>query len=144
MQNKDSLQYLQSLKHKYNNRYEDKPYKPRGPEVSQVQPDKRCELEYRNRNYRKRQGRCYEIAALFVLDNNDQQWVLCHGTIYFKGQKYLHAWCTLNEIIYDGVLNECFPISEYIARYHPEDILKYDKLLAAQKLISEGHFGPWL
>lgn len=37
MEDKNSLEYLQSLKEKSNSRYDCKPYKPRGPEATQSQ-----------------------------------------------------------------------------------------------------------
>jgi hypothetical protein len=55
--------------------------------------------------FRKRQGRCYELAwKMVAYDVRFSEWSLVHGEIVSpigNGQLMGHAWLVLNERIYD-------------------------------------------
>jgi hypothetical protein len=92
-----------------------------------------------------RLGRCYELNAKFVINN--PQWTLVHGFIndraFGTGNTIDHAWCELDDISYDAVLDLTLPTIVHDALFNPTDTVKYRGTTAIQKVLTTQHYGPW-
>ena len=96
--------------------------------------------------YRKREGRCYEIACCFVFDN--EKWHLIHGAMFpnsgrYAGEKLLHAWAKKGNIVYDPVFNKFFETIYYQTHYRAVEEGIYTKRKALRLIIKHNHYGPW-
>ncbi len=94
----------------------------------------------------RREGRCYELAMKFQWDNPG--WVLVHATVRAPCGPVArvpidHAFVESDGEVFDPVLAQFFPSSEYYRTYKVTDARRYDSATAAQTMLLEGHFGPW-
>lgn len=108
-----------------------------------------------------RLGRCFELAAIFVVRN--LEWKLVHGVIidekFGTGGALVHAWCEKEDRVYDPVLGNELPIYAYydlygvvdykVDRYKkikkiPESLkVEYTSKEAMENLSKSENYGPW-
>ena len=95
--------------------------------------------------FRKRAGRCYEIAWKQLLsDERFADWRLVHGEARGpEDERIGHAWLEKGEELFDPVLNLFFANGEYRMRYAAVTLKAYDRLEAARIGATKEHFGPW-
>lgn len=100
-------------------------------------------MNMNSRKYRKRTGRCYELAWRTVLESDGLTLVhgQCNGP---EGQVIDHAWIECSDgSVLDEVLNASFAGDEYARKYGAIVIRRYSKEEAAKKSLETGHYGPW-
>jgi hypothetical protein len=96
----------------------------------------------RPRNYRKRQGRCYELAYNYLMESDDAaQWTLVHGEV--GNPAFGHAWLERHDTVYDAVSDMVFVKSEFATRFRATVSATYSKLEAARCALASKHSGPW-
>lgn len=93
-----------------------------------------------------RLGRCYELAALFQMDN--RAWTLVHGRVTspFEHSPHPiidHAWLEHGEMTYDAVLDRYLPLIFFNDVFEPQRLFSYSWLEAGAKIIETENFGPW-
>lgn len=93
-----------------------------------------------------RDGRCYEIAGRFIMDNPD--WFLVHATLYpklgkFAGKPFPHAFTELGEIVFDPVFNKFYVKAAYYAIHNVTNARKYESMKALKLMLKTKHFGEW-
>jgi len=93
-------------------------------------------------------GKCFEVAVLAALNNQD--WVLVHGIVtgqgVLNGIKYVHAWAECNEEVIDltaPVNLQRLPREVYYALGHVEYTKKYGHEEIVNNLLKFKHYGPW-
>jgi len=89
-------------------------------------------------------GRCYELSFKYLISHSD--WKLVHGyitNIFPPHQTIDHAWCIKNDIIYDVIYEEEFPLQVYqsLFKCEVENVYTYDE--AIEKYEEFGHCGCW-
>jgi hypothetical protein len=90
------------------------------------------------RRFRKRVGRCYELAYAYIRDSDDaSDWMIIHGETAQIPTG--HAWLRRGETVYDPVLDQYLSVDEYKATEHA----RYPKKEAIRLGIAQGHYGPW-
>jgi hypothetical protein len=104
-----------------------------------------CVTEERNlkrRRWRKRLGRCYELAYLTQQDNPD--WTLVHGEVDDgHGRVIGHAWIEKDDEVYDAVLDCVFLKALYKLERWAVAFEKYTRTEAALLLVKTKNMGPW-
>src|SRR5277367_5528874 len=83
------------------------------PELAEKAPGLRA------RNYRKRQGRCYELACKYLIESDDAaQWTLVHGDVGNVGTNpvFGHAWLERRDAVYDAISDKFFSKAEFYLR----------------------------
>lgn len=94
-----------------------------------------------------RQGNCYPLAYLRMLDLEDENLRLAHGTI--NGGNTNHAWIvTLNEAgysvkVWDPVLDRSFSYTAYLTQALAAAEIVYTREEALRLFNEKGHYGPW-
>ncbi len=91
---------------------------------------------------RKRQGRCYELAAKAILDSGDE-WVLIHGEANGPGGRSDHAWLQSGDMVYDPVADREIPLAVYLTKYGGNEHRRYTKMQAAKMVSDCSVWGPW-
>lgn len=94
----------------------------------------------------ERQGRCYELAGRFVLDNED--WTLVHGITNppvgpYQDTPYAHAWVEKGNIVYDPVFNTFYNKDEYYNLYEPSKMKRYNIVKLRANALKYKHWGFW-
>lgn len=97
----------------------------------------------------EREGNCYQYAATFIIEGNDD-WSLVHGYLIpdagpLAGTKYYHAWCikkSKNQL-YDPVFNNFFDLKSYYNVYQTQEQKIYDKPELMENLFKFETWGPW-
>ncbi len=94
---------------------------------------------------RKRDGRCYELAAKSLLElPADTPWRLVHGTVIGSdGERFGHAWLESEREVFDPVINTTLPAVIYRARFRAEGGTSYSFDEAARRVLAGGLWGPW-
>lgn len=96
-------------------------------------------------NLEDRLGRCYELAAKFVMEN--PSWSLVHGFITDKfgnsGNTIDHAWAMKDGWRYDAVLDIEFLDNVFDALFFPENLVIYPSIEMTQRIYNSCHWGPW-
>ena len=97
----------------------------------------------RARNYRKRQGRCYELAYNYLMELDETaQWTLVHGELG-RHPAFGHAWLERHDTVYDAVADKFFSKVEFYLRFSVSIRASYSKLEAAHCVLASKHLGPW-
>jgi len=98
---------------------------------------------FQNTKLKDRLGRCYEFAFKFVRDN--QQFTLVHGIGYSSQTKEIigHAWCEIDDIAYDAVMDEAIQKEDYYKGFKLEDTFKYTAQEAIELVNEYEHYGYW-
>ncbi len=88
-------------------------------------------------------GRCFELAAEYVLTEPVGNYILVHGKATSKDDELIdHAWVeTTNATVYDVAKGEAF-IKERYMTYAVEE-KRYTRKQTALLLHATGHYGPW-
>jgi hypothetical protein len=94
----------------------------------------------------ERQGRCFELAGRFVMDNPD--WDVVHATLYprlgnFGDSIYFHGYAQKDKIIFDPVFNQFFNADKHEKYYTTTDKRIYDHATAMKMMLKSGNYGPW-
>jgi len=101
---------------------------------------------------RKRNGTCFDSAAKKMIEERDQNWVLCHGAPTgrsgeAKGLVHPHAWLEKSSpaIVHDtnADVTIATPIYYVLGNIDPLKIVKYDWSALMGMLAEHGHYGPW-
>ena len=99
------------------------------------------------RRIRKRQGRCYELAARVMLnEDGSETFTLVHGVVSsgFAWRRVGHAWIELPDgKVYEPVLNEYMTKAGFDSRAKPSECQRYAYMQAMKLLGHTGTFGPW-
>lgn len=96
----------------------------------------------KKRKWRKRQGRCYELAYLTQQDKPD--WTLVHGEVDDgHGRAIGHAWIEKDDEVYDAVLDSVFLKVTYRLERWAVAFEQYSCTDAALLLIKTKNMGPW-
>lgn len=93
-----------------------------------------------------RQGRCYELAARFVLKNHD--WELVHATLFprtgqFEDFPYFHAYAIKGDTVYDAVLDKFYTKKEYYLYFTPHDEISYKIGDVCKNMYKLKTYGAW-
>lgn len=92
-----------------------------------------------------RLGRCYELSAKYVLDNDGFN--LVHGFITDKigvtGHTIDHAWVEKEGNVYDPVLDMELPTEIHEAMFNAEVTIKYPRKSVLDMILMKEHWGPW-
>ncbi len=99
-------------------------------------------------------GKCYEQAAKLLLDGLYDDLILCHGYLKYPGKgehygkKCGHAWCELNEFVFEFKPNGeevLIPKQDYyeLGQIRPADVKRYTAEEAMANIVSTGHWGEW-
>lgn len=99
-------------------------------------------------NWKRWLGRCYEVAANYVLDNPEA--VLCHGVVTGQGpsagRRFGHAWVEIGDEVIDFTSPRvAWPRADYYAYgdITQGEVVRYTQKQAAHRLIEANHYGPW-
>jgi hypothetical protein len=98
------------------------------------------------RKYRKRKGRCYELAWKHLLyDEEFAGWLLVHGEMSgFRGQARIgHASLEKDDQVFDPVENQFFSKEDYRSRFDAIARVSYTQEEAGRIGAKAGHAGPW-
>ena len=96
----------------------------------------------KKRKWRKRKGRCYELAYLTQQDNPD--WTLVHGEADDgHGRAIGHAWIEKEDEVYDAVLDLIFLKAAYRLDRWAAVFEEYTRTEAALLLVKTKKMGPW-
>lgn len=98
----------------------------------------------KQRRYKKRHSRCYELSLEIQLDNPD--YILVHGTLHSANlptTPYLHAWLEFGTNVFDAVLNKNFRKDDFYTKFCARESARYSIKQTAEKMLSTGHCGPW-
>lgn len=95
---------------------------------------------------KQRQGKCYEYAARFIIDN--EGWDLVHATLYprmgpFEDKIYFHGFAVKDNTVYDPVFNDFYDKDSYYKYYSITDERKFERYSAMKRLYKERNYGPW-
>jgi hypothetical protein len=92
---------------------------------------------------RKRQGRCYELAARVMMDEvGADQFTLVHG--YCHTRFFGHAWIELGDgRVFDPVLDVTWSADEYAKRLGAEAEHRYSQMEFAKLMSATRVYGPW-
>ena len=114
-----------------------------------------------------RRGRCYELAAKYVVEHGDASLRLCHGWPVLRGndphagKRYGHAWVERTTFVrypYEGQImkiptvdcldtlsGEWCPKALYYGggRIDPTHVTTLDFAEAVERLDAEACYGPW-
>lgn len=90
---------------------------------------------------RKRQGRCYELAFKFLMD--DPTWTLVHGRVDSSGAVIGHAWLERDGWVFDPVLNRTLLWDDFATRHRAARLASFNGPDAARRALASGHSGPW-
>lgn len=88
--------------------------------------------------------KCYEKAHKYVLENGDVESILeVHGYIV-EGIVIPHAWVELpGDKVFDGAFQAFFDKCRYYMVRRAVKEVEYTAKKAVDRLLSEGHYGPW-
>ena len=94
----------------------------------------------------ERQGRCFELAARFVMDNPD--WDIVHATLYprlgqFADRIYFHGYAQKGTVIFDPVFNQFFNAEKHEKYYTTTDKRIYNQATAMKMMLKSENYGPW-
>lgn len=96
----------------------------------------------KKRKWRKRLGRCYELAYLTQQDNPD--WTLVHGEVDDgHGRTIGHAWIEKEDEVYDAVFDSVFSKASYRLERWAVVFEEYTRTEAALLLVKTNNTGPW-
>jgi hypothetical protein len=106
----------------------------------------KCDRYSIPKNQIERNGRCFELAARFVMDNPD--WEIVHATLYprignFADQIYFHSYAQKGNIIFDPVFNQFYNADKHAKYYNTTDKRVYNSKVAIKKMLKSGNYGPW-
>ncbi len=98
-------------------------------------------------------GNCFEIHGRVMLDYKEEDWILVHAEVSgqrkLAGLRYAHAWLENGDEVIDmanGTTN-VHPRRVYYAVGQlselPGCVARYTAQEAREKMLTEGHFGPW-
>jgi hypothetical protein len=94
--------------------------------------------------FEDRLGKCYEVAARWVLDSNSSQTFLIHGTIQGEGHPRLdHAWCESAGQVFEAVEGKWYDKYVHEQLFNAEETLRYTKEEVLVNILKEEHWGPW-
>jgi hypothetical protein len=103
-----------------------------------------AELAIRRRR-RSTDGRCYELAFLYLREHGESEASLrlVHGTI--NGSLRLgHAWVESDQgVLFDAVNQAFYDAGEYYARRHCREIARFTLDGAIRQIAATGIYGPW-
>ena len=100
-------------------------------------------------NPRNRQGRCYELAWRYLIEDErySHGWKLVQGEVQraTDGFRFGHAWLISDDgsSIYDPCLDKLFAAANYNSTFNTSVNLKCTPRQAAELSLSDSHFGPW-
>lgn len=102
------------------------------------------ELTCRLPRIRKRDTRCYELAAEGVLIG--RAWFLVHGEVNGPPEigRIGHAWLEFDGWVYDPVLDQAIESEAYKSKFAALSMERYTYLEAARAISVQGHYGPWI
>jgi uncharacterized membrane protein YgcG len=108
--------------------------------------DKPVGIKVSKDTVQQRQGRCFEIAARFVMDNQD--WTLVHATLYprigpFEDKIFFHGFAENGKIVYVPIHDKFFDRTSYYKYYSITDERKYDGETAIMRMLNKRNYGPW-
>lgn len=89
----------------------------------------------------KRDGRCYELSASYVIKN--EEFELVHGKVKGKTGLVLHAWVEVDNTVYDLVLNKIFPKEYYKRYFRATESRRYSHKEICDMVVEYGHCGPF-
>ncbi len=93
-----------------------------------------------------KRGNCYEAHARALL-NNEEQGLLCHGTVWHeKTSWHGHCWIENNNIVIDmasGHPRTELPIEVYYYFGKVKDVRRYTLEQVREKVLSTGNYGAW-
>lgn len=104
-----------------------------------VSPDRR------DRRYRHRAKRCYELAGRYQTNHPDVILVHAPQHGWNNVMPIHHAWCELPEgLVYEPYDGKFYGLAAYRAARQPaDDEQRYTRTQAAQLIGSTGTWGPW-
>jgi hypothetical protein len=113
---------------------------------TKAHPDIPGERDIRDPGYRRRKrlGKCYEISALYVLENAGAS--LVHGTVAgkFVPVPIDHAWVvTAGGRIFEPATGHVMSAQEYAEYCDPRVRFTYTREQMCAHMMETGHFGPW-
>lgn len=85
----------------------------------------------------KRQGDCYRLAGLRILD--EHSWRLVHGI----ASGVQHAWLERDGRVWEPVHDTELDVAEFASKYRAMKERDYDAIEAAKNIVRTGHWGPW-
>lgn len=101
-------------------------------------------------NFKERLGRCYELAAIYVIEETTDPYKasVVHGTIQGAGHPpNPHAWVELYTHmgirIYDAVLERGFSKADWESFANPKEEVRYTYHQLLFNLLEFQNFGPW-
>jgi hypothetical protein len=97
------------------------------------------------RRFRKRVGRCYELAYAYIQDSDDaSNCILVHGEAALGPDLVAdHAWLRRGETVYDPVLDLYFGADEYADHYRGDGTRSVQQERGYAGGAAQGHYGPW-
>jgi len=84
-----------------------------------------------------RQGHCFVFAFRNVSNHGG---VLVHGSAAGVSN---HAWVDHGDYIYEPTHDRYYPRGEYIDRFAPREVNRYDAVTALVTFLQHDHYGPW-
>jgi hypothetical protein len=104
-----------------------------GPKEGEVQS-----LKY----YRKRQGRCFELAGIAMMEEpGAEKFTLVHGIIHGW---IAHAWITLPDgRVYDPCAHAYFSASDYAEKYEAVPEVTYTQKEMFEAMSHARYWGAW-
>ena len=93
--------------------------------------------------FKKRLGRCYELAGRFASGN--QGCFLVHGTVQGFGKPPLeHAWVELEDsTVFEPSTNKIYPAEVFNAIFNPQPAARYSHQGVLKHSLKHEHWGPW-
>jgi hypothetical protein len=103
---------------------------------------------FKKTRHKKRQGRCFELSSIYILEKGSANYTLVHGYRHCSILSYSnhHAWIEdeQTQTVYDLVENEVFTKDEYYQVNKIHHTKRYTPREAAQKIVdADGGCGPW-
>lgn len=93
-----------------------------------------------------RDGKCYMLAASFVMANKD--WTLVHATLYprngkFENKPFPHAFVERGDKVFDPVFNHFYVKDYYYVLHRVTDEKKYTLDEACKMMLKTKNYGAW-
>ena len=103
---------------------------------------------------KNRNGDCFMAAGKYISDfafQSQEKTFLVHGIVTGQGEirgiRFLHAWVENNNMVIDKSNGKDLHIPKdlyyALGNINPGEIVKYTYSEAIEKMLNNGHYGPW-
>jgi hypothetical protein len=92
--------------------------------------------------FKKRLGRCYELAGRFA--SNNEGAILVHGSIEGFGKPRIgHAWVEVDGQVWEPASGKMWDPKVFDMFFSPEEEFRYDHEGVLVMSLRSSHWGPW-